>query len=101
MAGRDYIAAINDHGFHVERGVLNVRQIDELIEVIERSASSDEPHAMRNMRPLLLHASSAASVPLHRRVIHLEFAAAMLPLGLEWHESIPLPPNSPRIEYPA
>jgi hypothetical protein len=39
------------------------------------------------MRPLLLHASSAARVPGHRRVIHLEFAAAPLPGGLEWAES--------------
>ena len=36
------------------------------------------------MRPLLLHASSAARVPLHRRVVHLEFAAGELPAGLEW-----------------
>jgi ectoine hydroxylase-related dioxygenase (phytanoyl-CoA dioxygenase family) len=37
------------------------------------------------MRPLLLHASSASRVPQrHRRVIHLEFAAAQLPAGLEW-----------------
>ncbi|MCA1556325.1 MAG: phytanoyl-CoA dioxygenase family protein, partial [Acidobacteria bacterium] len=37
------------------------------------------------MRPLLLHASSAARVPQHRRVVHLEFAAAPLPDGLEWY----------------
>jgi len=37
------------------------------------------------MRPLLLHASSAATDPAHRRVIHLEFAADPLPGGLEWH----------------
>jgi ectoine hydroxylase-related dioxygenase (phytanoyl-CoA dioxygenase family) len=36
------------------------------------------------MRPLLLHASSAARVPAHRRVIHLEYAADPLPGGLEW-----------------
>jgi ectoine hydroxylase-related dioxygenase (phytanoyl-CoA dioxygenase family) len=36
------------------------------------------------MRPLLLHASSAAQVPGHRRVIHLEYAADPLPGGLEW-----------------
>ncbi|MDB5322527.1 MAG: protein involved in biosynthesis of mitomycin antibiotics/polyketide fumonisin [Phycisphaerales bacterium] len=39
------------------------------------------------MRPLLLHASSPATVPGHRRVIHLEFAAADLVGGLEWRES--------------
>ena len=37
------------------------------------------------MRPLILHASSPASVPGHRRVIHLEFAVDELPFGLEWH----------------
>ena len=36
------------------------------------------------MRPLLLHASSPAIVPRHRRVIHLEFAAESLPGALEW-----------------
>ncbi|HVX09789.1 MAG TPA: phytanoyl-CoA dioxygenase family protein [Pirellulales bacterium] len=37
------------------------------------------------MRPLLLHASSAATTPSHRRVIHIEYAAQDLPGGLEWH----------------
>jgi ectoine hydroxylase-related dioxygenase (phytanoyl-CoA dioxygenase family) len=36
------------------------------------------------MRPLLLHASSAAQRPGHRRVVHLEFAARRLEGGLEW-----------------
>jgi ectoine hydroxylase-related dioxygenase (phytanoyl-CoA dioxygenase family) len=36
------------------------------------------------MRPLLLHASSSASEPRHRRVVHLEFAAESLPGGLRW-----------------
>ena len=38
--------------------------------------------------PLLLHSSSPASRPEHRRVIHLEFAASMLPDELEWYHSI-------------
>lgn len=37
------------------------------------------------MKPLILHASSAATSPGHRRVIHLEYAADELPGGLEWH----------------
>ncbi len=37
------------------------------------------------MRPLLLHASSAATVPARRRVVHVEFAAPELPGGLRWH----------------
>jgi ectoine hydroxylase-related dioxygenase (phytanoyl-CoA dioxygenase family) len=44
------------------------------------------------MRPLLLHASSmatrssqsTANSPMHRRVIHLEYAATQLAQGLEW-----------------
>ena len=37
------------------------------------------------MRPLLLHASSPAKKPAHRRVLHLEFAPPhLLPEGLDW-----------------
>lgn len=42
------------------------------------------------MRPLLLHASSRAAVPGHRRVVHLEFASEELPGGLEWCERGPV-----------
>ena len=37
------------------------------------------------MRPLLIHRSSQAKAPSHRRVLHLEFAASELPGGLEWN----------------
>ena len=43
------------------------------------------------MRPLLLHASSPARSPTHRRVIHLEWAARELPEGLNWQHRIGLP----------
>lgn len=36
-------------------------------------------------RPLLLHASSPATKPGRRRVVHFEFAIGELPGGLEWH----------------
>ena len=36
------------------------------------------------MSPLLLYASSASESPAHRRVLHFEFRAALLPGGLEW-----------------
>jgi ectoine hydroxylase-related dioxygenase (phytanoyl-CoA dioxygenase family) len=39
------------------------------------------------MRPLLLHASSASTIPGHRRVIHLDYAATQLPSGLRWAEA--------------
>jgi ectoine hydroxylase-related dioxygenase (phytanoyl-CoA dioxygenase family) len=38
------------------------------------------------MRPLLIHASSASTNLLHRRVIHLEFASTSLPNGLQWFD---------------
>lgn len=39
------------------------------------------------MRPLLLHASSRALQPVHRRILHLEYAGFELPSGLGWAES--------------
>lgn len=41
------------------------------------------------MRPLLVHASSAAAVPGRRRVLHLDFASCSLTNGLEWSERWP------------
>jgi hypothetical protein len=40
------------------------------------------------MCPLILHASSRATAPSHRRVIHIEFAGQELPDGLRWHRRI-------------
>ena len=39
------------------------------------------------MRPLLLHASSQAKTPRHRRVLHIEWANEKLPHGLHWHSA--------------
>ena len=36
------------------------------------------------MRPLLLHASGPSLKPVHRRVVHLDFASVALPNGLRW-----------------
>jgi ectoine hydroxylase-related dioxygenase (phytanoyl-CoA dioxygenase family) len=47
------------------------------------------------MHPLLLHASSAAASPSHRRVVHLEYAAGPLPGGLCWR-SAPSGPGTGR-----
>ena len=41
------------------------------------------------MSPLLLHASSKATRPDHRRVIHLEFCSASLPPGMLPYASAP------------
>jgi hypothetical protein len=40
------------------------------------------------MRPLLLHASALASVPGHRRVLHVDYAASALPDGFVWAEQL-------------
>jgi hypothetical protein len=39
------------------------------------------------IRPLILHASSAAESPRRRRVVHLEYAVDPLPGGLDWFET--------------
>lgn len=38
------------------------------------------------MRPLLLHSSTAAMNPTHRRVLHFEYSSVNLPGGLSWFE---------------
>jgi len=40
------------------------------------------------LRPLLLHSSSKATAPSHRRVLHFLFGPAKAPFGLEWAEAI-------------
>lgn len=40
------------------------------------------------MRPLLLHASAAATQPSRRRVVHLEFSPDQLPQPLTWQWSL-------------
>ncbi len=47
-----------------------------------------ERGAILALRPLLLHASSPALAPGHRRVVHLEFAADELPAPLAWHTRV-------------
>jgi hypothetical protein len=39
------------------------------------------------MRPLLLHSSSPAESPRHRRVLHIEYATQELPNGLKWFDN--------------
>ena len=44
--------------------------------------------AVLAFRPLLLHASSPATRPAHRRVIHIEYAARLLAPPLVWHRQV-------------
>ena len=40
------------------------------------------------MRPMILHASSKASHPQPRRVLHFVFGPRILPLGLQWRYAV-------------
>ncbi len=40
------------------------------------------------LKPLLLHASSKATEPLHRRVLHFVFGPRALPMGLQWPAAV-------------
>jgi hypothetical protein len=65
-------------------GKLNQNYVGEHVD--EACAICCEAHAGEAvvMRPLLLHASSTAEHPGHRRVLHFDYAIGELPAGLEW-----------------
>ncbi|MFZ6755672.1 phytanoyl-CoA dioxygenase family protein [Undibacterium sp. Ji50W] len=71
-------------------GKLQGAQVDAYI---ENSAQTDvQVCAMQAgdvllMKPLLLHASDKANHASQRRVLHLEFSAAMLPTPMQWAEA--------------
>jgi len=65
-------------------GVLTQLEINNLVKstiFVECEANAGD---LLIMRPLILHASSKAISPSHRRVIHLEFSDYELPDGLSW-----------------
>ena len=65
-------------------GVLTQLEIDSLVKkaiFVECEANAGD---MLIMRPLILHASSKAKLPKHRRVIHMEFSGYELPKGIDW-----------------
>ena len=69
-------------------GRLSPAQIADLRQHIPETVCAVGVGGALLMRPLLLHASSDADEPGHRRVVHLEFAEGKLPHGLEWNEQI-------------
>jgi ectoine hydroxylase-related dioxygenase (phytanoyl-CoA dioxygenase family) len=65
-------------------GVLTQLEIDSLVKnaiFVECEANAGD---MLIIRPLILHASSKAKLPKHRRVIHLEFSGYDLPNDVYW-----------------
>ncbi len=73
-------------GSHVQ-GVLSRESIDALTaeEVVTCSIRAGD---VMVMRPLLLHASARAENPSHRRVIHVEYCAVVLPTPLQWSSNL-------------
>lgn len=70
------------------RGRIRPARIAELRQTISEEVCIVGRGGALVMRPLLLHTSSDAIVPGHRRVLHLEFASEALPNPLEWNEEI-------------
>ena len=69
-------------------GRLSATQIDMLRRSeVERDCLAEQG-AILAFRPLILHASAPATAPAHRRVVHIEYAAAELPAPLEWYERV-------------
>jgi len=70
-------------------GVLASPRIRALAATVQAATCSVPAGGALRMRPLLLHASSKAMRPIHRRVVHIEFAAAPLPSGLAFAAPAP------------
>ena len=72
-------------GSHLN-GELSAEQIGELVRAKAEFTCIAARGDTLIMRPLLLHASSPAQSPSHRRVLHIEYACDELPNGLEWFD---------------
>jgi ectoine hydroxylase-related dioxygenase (phytanoyl-CoA dioxygenase family) len=67
------------------QGKLTTSQIDEWKQLDLAVSCNCQAGGVLLMRPLLLHASSIAIAPSHRRIVHLEYAAYQFTNGLEWY----------------
>lgn len=68
-------------------GLLNDETIQQWKDTVPSVTCTAQRGDALLMRPLLLHASSVATSPQHRRVLHLEYSAMHMPAGLEWYGS--------------
>jgi hypothetical protein len=64
--------------------ILDQKEIDDAVAQSEPTLCTTASGGLVVMRPLLLHASSPAKRPAHRRVVHVEFGPPALPGGLHW-----------------
>jgi len=67
-----------------KHGILKQTEIDELVRIGIAVPCAVEAGDAVIMRPHILHKSSAAKQPSHRRVVHLEFSSFELPDGVAW-----------------
>jgi ectoine hydroxylase-related dioxygenase (phytanoyl-CoA dioxygenase family) len=68
-----------------DMGLLDTAKIAALRQQLPEIPATTSAGGILLMRPLLLHASSAAVAPKHRRVIHIEYAQSELPPPLKWN----------------
>ncbi|HZL37897.1 MAG TPA: phytanoyl-CoA dioxygenase family protein [Tepidisphaeraceae bacterium] len=72
-------------GSHVD-GVLSPQRVCQWRERVAPACCLCGAGGVVLMRPLILHASSSARMPGHRRVVHIEYAGGKLEGGMEWNE---------------
>lgn len=65
-------------------GRLNQNEIASHVDEVDAICCEVRTGAALVMRPLLLHASSVAEFPGHRRVLHFDYTNSMLPKKLIW-----------------
>lgn len=70
-----------------QQGKLNAAAIAQLTQASQPVVCEVPKGGALLMRPLLLHASSPATHPSHRRVLHIEYATQELPHGLNWYKN--------------
>ena len=66
------------------QGILKQQQIDEVVLKGKPVLCVADVGDTVIMRPHILHSSSKALLPQHRRIVHLEFSSFELPEGIAW-----------------
>lgn len=64
--------------------ILDQNEVEAAVASSDQTACTTGAGGLVMMRPLILHASSPAIHPAHRRVIHIEFGPRALPGALKW-----------------
>lgn len=72
------------------RGKLSAEEIAHVVATGRQALLAVPQGSIIFMRPLLVHASSPAQRPAHRRVLHIEVAPEAAVAPLEWHEAVAL-----------